>query len=234
MQVIPTQSMAWDFISLKVMLKLNPEALVILHSFQGIQPRSQWSKEKMHKHRLIKGAYGRLIEIVLYVNQDAISLDLLSQDDLEELRSAISRIQESRYWATMALGKEKPDPTHENLNWLLLNETANEGCGVLAEAYKLISARLLKYCHHSLVLENALVRLMNSYHLAGGVCDRSIKAVKREQDKITQEFPESLLAPITQSADELTAKKKRRPRPFKILRSGKSAINRVIKATKMS
>lgn len=173
------------------MIKLNPEAIAFLDVYKNRNQPSQWSQDQKRKFERIELSYNRLIQIIMYINQDAIAADLLTQQEQEDLYHAIGRIKESLLWVKYAIGVPEDDPNYD-LEWVLLNENKNHGCGILAESYKLVSQKLIKECNHCLFLQYALTRLMNSYYLGGEVCDRSIAKLEqatRQQRQMIDNSP---------------------------------------------
>ena len=219
------------------MLKLNQAVRDLMRKSFGEfkESREGWEEDKVQRHEITERAYSQLIQIVLYVNQEAIALNLFSQEDTEDLISVISRIYESRFWRDTAFKIETTvdhDPRYDDMEWLLIDESSGHGYAVLQGAYRVTSLRLLRMCKHSLPLENALIRLMNSYHLGGLVCERGINAIAREQ---------SIREPSINYCDlkdYRDLKKKRQPKPFRLVYSRNSngqraKTKRIVDATKI-
>lgn len=213
-----------------MVLQLNNQAkaLVIDRIFGELQvKRSDWGKDKIRRYEATQRAYNQLVRVVVYVNQEAIALDLLSQDDIDDLTSAVCRVYESRYWCDVTFRSEttsEPDPGYNEMEWLLIDDQTIHGCGILQESFRMTSLRLLKMCKHSLPLENCLIRLMNAYHLGCQVCDRSIKAIAKEQSIV--------LADYRDPDKPISTKRKREPKPFRVnytVDNGKSGRNNTIK-----
>lgn len=156
------------------MLQLNSDAQAFLLRF-GDHP--VMSRETRQAYRSIESAYGRLLRVFLYVNQDALSL--LPRENIDDINSAISRIYESLFWARRSL-TSKPDPGYTSVEWLLISDRQD---GMVTESYKLVTNRLIKYCPASLFLENALIRLMNSYNIAADVTKISLGIISARRNR---------------------------------------------------
>jgi len=220
------------------MLQLNKEAKKLLQDFRRWEPRSHWTDDQSAKYEKIKRLYGRLLSILLYVNQDVIAADLITPEEKDDLNSAISRIHESLFWTEKAIGVLEADPEYD-LEWVLINEYQSDGCGILSESYKLVASRLVNECHHSLVLQNALVRLMNSFYLGGSVYDSMIarmrKVHKEQGEMIAQLEKPSIITRqvISESEQGIKTKSKRKRAPVgfahSIIKSNRERFLRPIK-----
>lgn len=156
------------------MLQLNDWAKNFIFRFGDYPPISN---ETAGTYTRIESAYGRLIEVFLYVNQDAFPL--LPSEVIDDINSAISRIYESIYWARRSLGAPK-DSGYASVDWLLISDRQD---GMITEAYKLVSQRLIKHCPANLFLENSLIRLMNSYNIAADVTKVSLGVMSARQNR---------------------------------------------------
>lgn len=125
----------------------------------------------------LEASYGRLVSVFLYVNQDA--LPLLPRDNVDDINNVISRIYESFYWARRSLSAPE-DEGYVTVDWSLIGDRRG---GAITESYRLVSQRLISGCPNNLFLENALIRLMNSYHLAVDVVaiSEGLLAAKRDR-----------------------------------------------------
>ena len=156
------------------MLQLNSEAQRFLAKF-GDHP--VMSKETRQAYRNIESAYGRLLRVFLFVNQDALLM--LPRENIDDINSAISRVYESLFWARRSLTSQA-DPGYTAVEWLLISDRQD---GMVTESYKLVTNRLIKYCPASLFLENALIRLMNSYNIAADVTRISLGLISARRNR---------------------------------------------------
>lgn len=169
------------------MLKLNQEALALLIKFGS---RSVLSRDAASEYRAIESSYNRLLGIFLYVNQEA--LNLLPRENIDDINSAISRIYESLFWARRSISSPSDDG-YDSVEWLLISDKQD---GMVTEAYKLVSYRLMKSCPSNLFLENSLIRLLNSYNIASDVTrissgilsSRSNRSVDLKKKRIGRSF----------------------------------------------
>ena len=154
------------------MLQLNKEGRALLSLFAD---PPVMSKDVRAKYRSIESAYGRLLQILVFVNQDALSL--LPRDNIDDLKSCISRIYESLMWARKSL-VSNTDDGYTSVDWVLISDRED---GMVTEAFKLVSSRLIKSCPANLFLENSLIRLMNAYNIASDVTKLSVAIMNARQ-----------------------------------------------------
>lgn len=157
------------------MLKLSKAAQDLLKRLSGDKP--VMSKETRQNYRALESAYGRLVQVFLYLNQDAIAD--LSGENLDDIHSAISRIYESLYWARRSL-TAAPDDGYSRLVWSLVSDRRDSQ---ITESYKLVSNKLIRYCPPNLFLENSLIRLMNSYNIAADVTSISLSILAARRNR---------------------------------------------------
>lgn len=154
------------------MLRLNKNAEKVLKQFIEIGHPLQDDLREDYKQ--IGSAYNRVLRVFLYVNQD--SLDVLSEENLDNIDSAVSRIYESLFWVRAAIAS-KDDPRFRDVEWLIISDRKN---GLLTEVYRLTTTRLVKLPKNKF-LYNAFLRLLNSYHLASAVTEISQSIAATQQ-----------------------------------------------------
>lgn len=160
------------------MLELNQQSLEILKKFGETIPMTQEQKIRYEK---IESAYGRLLTVFLYCNQSAY--DKLPKQYLEDIDHTIERIYESLFWAKRSL-TTNIDNSYENVQWLLISSKKD---GFLSASYEVVSNKLISNCPANQFLEQALVRLLNSYNIASSVTAISqsiLNATKNQHDDL--------------------------------------------------
>lgn len=160
------------------MLELNQQSLEILKKFGETVPMNE---EQRMRYEKIEGAYGRLLTVFLYCNQSAY--DKLPKQYLEDIDHTIERIYESLFWAKRSL-TTNIDNSYENVQWLLISSKKD---GFLSASYEVVSNKLISNCPANQFLEQALVRLLNSYNIASSVTAISqsiINATKNQHDDL--------------------------------------------------
>lgn len=125
------------------------------------------SKESRASYRSIEAMYSEIFETILEVNTD--TLNALPKESIQDIYSAISRLLESLYWVRRAM-TTTPDKDYETTEWLVLNpievEKQERSNLLLAKRYSNATNKLVQLCPLNLCLENALLRLLNSYNIA--------------------------------------------------------------------
>jgi hypothetical protein len=127
-------------------------------------------KELRANYRNIEALYSEIFETILEVNAD--TLQALPKESIQDIYSAISRLLESLFWVRKAM-TAKPDKDYETTEWLVLNlievEKQESSVLLLAKRYSNATNNLVKLCPLNLFLENALMRLLNSYNISKDV-----------------------------------------------------------------
>ncbi len=99
------------------MLKLSKAAVTLLKQASG--DKLVMNKGTRRNYRDLESAYGRLIQVFLYVNQDAIAD--LPGESIDDIHSVISRIYESLYWARRSL-TAPPNDGYSRITWSVVDE----------------------------------------------------------------------------------------------------------------
>jgi hypothetical protein len=149
------------------MLQLNKDGQKFLDTFSNKEELPA-TRDMLIRYRNISTGYNRLLRVFLYVNQDA--LPFLPRENIDDINSVISRLYESLFWARRSL-THREDDGYTAIDWLLISDRED---GMVTESYKLVTQRLIKNCPCNLFLENALIRLMNSYNIAADVSKISV------------------------------------------------------------